>query len=206
MIQKPKGTADLLPEEIKIWHYIEETARIILGDYQFEEMRTPMFESYELFSRGVGDTSISFLKKCMTFMIKVIVILHLRPEGTAAIVRAYVENKLFGPEHKKPYKVYYMAPMFRYERPQSGRLRQFHQLGVEVFGSTNPATDVETIAMAWDLLKELGLSNMCLVINSLGKTADRIAYRQALIDYLEPFTEELSEDSKNRLHKIHYVY
>ena len=91
--------------------------------------------------------------------------------------------------------------MFRYERPQSGRLRQFHQLGVEVFGSTNPATDVETIAMAWDLLKELGLSNMRLVINSLGKTADRIKYREALISYLEPFADELSEDSKNRLHK-----
>ena len=201
MIQKPKGTADLLPEEIKIWHYIEETARIILGDYQFEEMRTPMFESYELFSRGVGDTSDIVSKEMYDFYDKGDRHITLRPEGTAAIVRAYVENKLFGPEHKKPYKVYYMAPMFRYERPQSGRLRQFHQLGVEVFGSTNPATDVETIAMAWDLLKELGLSNMRLVINSLGKTADRIAYRQALIDYLEPFTEELSEDSKNRLHK-----
>ena len=201
MIQKPKGTADLLPEELKIWHYIEETARIILGDYQFEEMRTPMFESYDLFSRGVGDTSDIVSKEMYDFYDKGNRHITLRPEGTAAIVRAYVENKLYGPEHKKPYKVYYMAPMFRYERPQSGRLRQFHQLGVEVFGSTNPATDVETIAMAWDLLKELGLSNMRLVINSLGKTADRIKYREALISYLEPFADELSEDSKNRLHK-----
>lgn len=201
MIQRPKGTADLLPEDLKVWQYVEETARIILGDYQFEEMRTPLFESYDLFARGVGDTSDIVSKEMYDFYDKGDRHITLRPEGTAAIVRSYVENKLYGPEHKKPYKVYYMAPMFRYERPQSGRMRQFHQLGVEVFGSTNPAVDVETIAMAWDLLKELGLNNMRLVINTLGKMADRIRYRQALIDYLEPFSAELSEDSKNRLHK-----
>ncbi|MGY3724732.1 histidyl-tRNA synthetase [Granulicatella balaenopterae] len=201
MIQKPKGTADLFGDEARIWQYVEETARIIFNDYRFEEMRTPLFESYELFSRGVGDTSDIVSKEMYDFYDKGERHMTLRPEGTAAIVRSYVENKLFGPEHKKPYKTYYMAPMFRYERPQSGRMRQFHQIGVEVFGSTNPAVDVETIALAWDLLKELGLSNIKLVINSLGKNEDRIKYRQALIDYLEPHFDELSADSQTRLHK-----
>ena len=201
MIQKPKGTADLFGEDARIWQYVEETARIIFNDYRFEEMRTPLFESYELFSRGVGDTSDIVSKEMYDFYDKGDRHMTLRPEGTAAIVRSYVENKLFGPEHKKPYKTYYMAPMFRYERPQSGRMRQFHQIGVEVFGSTNPAVDVETIALAWDLLKELGLSNIKLVINSLGKNEDRIKYRQALIEYLEPHFDELSADSQTRLHK-----
>lgn len=200
-IQRPKGTTDLLADEIKIWQHIEETARILFIDYQFEEMRTPLFESYDLFSRGVGETSDIVSKEMYDFKDKGDRHLALRPEGTAPIVRAYVENKLYGPEHAKPYKVYYMAPMFRYERPQAGRTRQFHQIGVEVFGSTNPLTDVETIALAWDLLQELGLKKIKLVINSLGKTADRMAYRQALIEYLEPYKEQLSEDSQRRLYR-----
>ncbi len=125
----------------------------------------------------------------------------LRPEGTAPIVRSFVENKLFGPEYPKPYKMFYIEPMFRYERPQAGRLRQFHQIGVEVFGSSNPATDVETIAMALDYFNQLGVKELTLVINSLGDKESRLAYRQALIDFLEPHFEELSEDSKRRLHE-----
>lgn len=199
--QKPKGTADLLPDYIVQWQYVEDIFRAVLADYQFEEIRTPIFESYDLFSRGVGETSDIVSKEMYTFEDKGGRQLALRPEGTAPIARAFVENKLYGPEFSKPYKVYYQGPMFRYERPQSGRMRQFHQFGVEVFGSENPATDVETIALAMDLFQELGLERITLVINSLGDLESRLAYREALIAYLEPHFEELSEDSKIRLHK-----
>lgn len=201
MIQKPKGTADIFLDEIKIWHYIEETARILMHDYQFSEIRTPMFESYDLFSRSVGDTSDIVSKEMYVFEDKGNRQLALKPEGTAPIVRAYVENKLFGPEFPKPFKVYYLSPMFRYERPQSGRSRQFHQLGVEVIGSTNPAVDVETMALAWDLLQEIGVKDIKLVINSLGKKEERLKFREALIAFLEPHFDNLSEDSKTRLHQ-----
>lgn len=199
--QKPKGTADLLPENTKQWQAVEDIFRAVLADYQFEEIRTPIFESYDLFSRGVGETSDIVSKEMYNFQDKGGRELALRPEGTAPIARAFVENKLFGPEHTKPYKVYYQGPMFRYERPQSGRMRQFHQIGVEAFGSDNPATDVEIMALAMDLFDELGLKNLKLVINSLGDVESRLAYREALIAYLEPHFEELSEDSKTRLHK-----
>lgn len=199
--QKPKGTVDILPGVSKKWQYVEEISRMVMGDYQFHEMRTPIFESYELFSRGVGETSDIVSKEMYDFMDKGDRRLALRPEGTAAIVRAYVENKLFGPEHSNPYKVYYMGPMFRYERPQGGRQRQFHQLGVEVFGSNNPATDVETMALAMDLFHQFGLKEFKLVINSLGDKTSRDAYRSALIAYLEPHFDELSHDSQVRLHK-----
>ncbi len=201
MIQRPKGTADLLPEDTSLWHYIEETARRVLDQYRYFEIRTPMFESYELFSRGVGETTDVVSKEMYDFYDKGDRHIALKPEGTAPIVRAYVENKLYAPEQVKPYKVYYMGPMFRYERPQSGRLRQFHQIGVEVFGEASAAKDVETIALAMDLLKQLDIKNIKLVINSLGDTTSRLAYRQALIDYLTPFTDQLSEDSRTRLHK-----
>ena len=201
MIQKPKGTADIFLDEMKIWHYIEETARILMHDYQFSEIRTPMFESYDLFSRSVGDTSDIVSKEMYVFEDKGNRQLALKPEGTAPIVRAYVENKLFGPKFPKPFKVYYLSPMFRYERPQSGRSRQFHQLGVEVIGSTNPAVDVETMALAWDLLQEIGVKDIKLVINTLGKKEERLKFREALIAFLEPHFEDLSEDSKTRLHQ-----
>ncbi|MGP6139714.1 MULTISPECIES: histidine--tRNA ligase [unclassified Jeotgalibaca] len=201
MIQKPKGTADIFLDEMKIWHYIEETARILMHDYQFSEIRTPMFESYDLFSRSVGDTSDIVSKEMYVFEDKANRQLALKPEGTAPIVRAYVENKLYGPEFPKPMKLYYLSPMFRYERPQSGRSRQFHQLGVEVIGSTNPAVDVETMALAWDLLKEIGVKDIKLVINSLGRKEERLKFREALIAFLEPHFDDLSEDSKTRLHQ-----
>ena len=123
----------------------------------------------------------------------------LRPEGTAPVVRSYVENKLFAPEVQKPSKFYYMGPMFRYERPQAGRLRQFHQIGVECFGSSNPATDVETIAMAAHFLKAIGVQGVKLHLNTLGNPESRAAYRQALIDYLTPMKDSLSKDSQRRL-------
>ena len=197
--QRPKGTNDILPGESEKWQTIEQTARKLFNQYQFREIRTPIFEHIEVISRSVGDTTDIVTKEMYDFHDKGDRHITLRPEGTAPIVRSFVENKLFGPEHQKPYKVYYMGPMFRYERPQKGRLRQFHQIGVEVFGSDNPATDVETMAMALQFFRELGIKDLRLVINSLGDQETRTAYRQALIDYLTPFKEQLSADSNRRL-------
>lgn len=199
--QKIKGTPDFLPEDTKKWQDVENKAKVVLSRYQFKEIRTPIFEQFELFARGVGETSDIVSKEMYDFVDKGKRHIALRPEGTAGVVRSFVENKLYGPEHHKPLKFYYIAPMFRYERPQKGRMRQFHQLGVEVFGSSNPATDVETMALAMDLFRAFGLDNLKLVINSLGSTESRKKYRKALIEYLEPFADELSKDSKERLHK-----
>ncbi|GGI64941.1 histidine--tRNA ligase [Enterococcus alcedinis] len=199
--QRPKGTADLLPGEIEKWQFIEETARLLFSDYQYQEIRTPMFEHIEVITRSVGDTSDIVTKEMYDFYDKGNRHITLRPEGTAPVVRSFVENKLFGPEYTKPYKVYYTGPMFRYERPQKGRLRQFHQIGVEAFGSENPATDVETMMMALAYFEQLGMSEFHLVINSLGDPETRQNYRQALIDYLTPLKDELSEDSQRRLNE-----
>ncbi|WP_028274177.1 histidine--tRNA ligase [Atopococcus tabaci] len=199
--KRPKGTADILPNETKKWQFVEKTAKKVLDAYRFNEIRTPLFESFDLFSRGVGETSDIVSKEMYDFYDKGKRHIALRPEGTASIVRAYVENKLYGPEHGKPLKVYYNGPMFRYERPQSGRMRQFHQLGVEVFGSRNPETDVETMALAMDLFRAFGLKQLTLVVNSLGDVETRKAYREALIAFLEPHFENLSKDSQERLHK-----
>ena len=199
--QKPKGTNDLLPGTSEKWQFIEETARLIFHDYQYHEIRTPIFEHYEVISRSVGDTTDIVSKEMYDFYDKGDRHITLRPEGTAPIVRSFIENKLFGPEFAKPYKTYYMGPMFRYERPQAGRMRQFHQIGVEAFGSENPAVDVESMAMTIDFFKQLGINQFKLVINSLGDKVTRAAYRQALIDYLEPKKTELSEDSKRRLYE-----
>lgn len=198
-IQKMKGTEDLLPGQTDIWQYVEDTARGIFDSYQYKEIRTPLFEAYELFARSAGETSDVVSKEMYDFYDKGERHIALRPEGTAGVVRAYVEHKLFGPEFPKPYKAYYIAPMFRYERPQAGRQRQFHQIGTEVFGSTNPATDAEVIALAYDFFTELGIDNFVIHLNSLGKTAERQAYRQALIDYFTPVKSQLSEDSQRRL-------
>lgn len=199
--QRPKGTNDILPGNSEKWQFLEETARLLFQDYRFQEIRTPLFEHYEVVARSVGDTSDIVSKEMYDFYDKGQRHITLRPEGTAPIVRAYVENKLFGPEFPNPYKLYYIESMFRYERPQAGRLRQFHQIGVEVFGSENPATDVETIAMALDYFKQLGVEHLQLVINSLGDKESRLAYREALIAYLERYEAELSGDSKRRLHE-----
>ncbi|MBF6978554.1 histidine--tRNA ligase [Aerococcaceae bacterium zg-BR22] len=199
MIKKMKGTEDILPKDSYKWQYIEDTIRAIFDTYQVKEIRTPIFEAKELFARSVGDTTDIVSKEMYDFKDKGDRDIVLRPEGTAAIVRAYVEHKLFGPEYPQPLKLYYMGPMFRYERPQAGRQRQFHQVGMEVFGSTNPATDVEVIALAWDILQELEINNVTLYLNSLGKPEDRLKYRQALVDYFTPLQNQLSEDSKRRL-------
>ena len=198
-LQKPKGTQDILPQESAKWQYVEGFARETFKKYNYAEIRTPIFEHYEVISRSVGDTTDIVTKEMYDFYDKGDRHITLRPEGTAPVVRSYVENKLFAPEVQKPSKVYYIGPMFRYERPQAGRLRQFHQIGVECFGSSNPATDVETIAMADQFFKEIGIENVVLHLNTLGSTASRMAYRQALIDYLLPMKDQLSKDSQRRL-------
>ncbi|MDG3131484.1 histidine--tRNA ligase [Streptococcus suis] len=200
-LQKPKGTQDILPKDSEKWQYIENFARTIFRQYNYAEIRTPIFEHYEVISRSVGDTTDIVTKEMYDFYDKGERHITLRPEGTAPVVRSYVENKLFAPEAQKPAKLYYMGPMFRYERPQAGRLRQFHQIGVECFGSNNPATDVETIAMAYHFFEKLGIKNVRLHLNSLGNPESRAAYRQALIDYLTPLKEQLSKDSQRRLKK-----
>ena len=198
-LQKPKGTQDILPADSAKWQYVENVARETFKKYNYGEIRTPMFEHYEVISRSVGDTTDIVTKEMYDFHDKGDRHITLRPEGTAPVVRSYVENKLFAPEVQKPVKVYYIGSMFRYERPQAGRLREFHQLGVECFGSKNPATDVETIAMAYQLFNTLGIKDVTLHLNSLGNTESRLAYRQALIDYLTPMRESLSKDSQRRL-------
>lgn len=198
-LQKPKGTQDILPVDSTKWQYVENLARETFKKYNYGEIRTPMFEHYEVISRSVGDTTDIVTKEMYDFYDKGDRHITLRPEGTAPVVRSYVENKLFAPEVQKPVKMYYIGSMFRYERPQAGRLREFHQVGVECFGSNNPATDVETIAMAYQLFKELGIKDVVLHLNSLGNTESRQAYRQALIDYLTPMRETLSKDSQRRL-------
>ena len=198
-LQKPKGTQDILPADSAKWQYVENVARETFKKYNYGEIRTPMFEHYEVISRSVGDTTDIVTKEMYDFHDKGDRHITLRPEGTAPVVRSYVENKLFAPEVQKPVKLYYIGSMFRYERPQAGRLREFHQLGVECFGSKNPATDVETIAMAYQLFNTLGIKDVTLHLNSLGNTESRLAYRQALIDYLTPMRESLSKDSQRRL-------
>ncbi|MGY3750079.1 histidine--tRNA ligase [Vagococcus acidifermentans] len=199
--QRPKGTADILPEQVGEWQLLEKTARELFERYQVREIRTPIFEHYEVISRSVGDTTDIVSKEMYDFYDKGDRHITLRPEGTAPVGRAFIENKLFGPEHGKPFKTFYMGPMFRYERPQSGRMRQFHQIGVECFGSRNPATDVEGMAMAMAFFRALGVTHIRLVINSLGSKEDRAAYRQALLDYLTPRYDDLSAYSQTRFEK-----
>ena len=200
-LQRPKGTVDILPGESEKWQFVEATMRRVFAPYRFSEIRTPLFEHYEVISRSVGDTTDIVTKEMYDFYDKGDRHVTLRPEGTAPVVRSYVENKKFAPEVQKPFKVYYTGSMFRYERPQAGRLREFHQIGVENFGSKNPATDVETIAMAKAFFDQVGVKNIKLVINSLGDAETRERYREALIAYLEQHLEKLSDDSKRRLHE-----
>ena len=200
-LQRPKGTVDILPGEREKWQFVETTMRRVFATYRFSEIRTPLFEHYEVISRSVGDTTDIVTKEMYDFYDKGDRHVTLRPEGTAPVVRSYVENKKFAPEVQKPFKVYYTGSMFRYERPQAGRLREFHQIGVENFGSKNPATDVETIAMAKAFFDQVGVKNIKLVINSLGDSETRERYREALIGYLEQHLDSLSDDSKRRLHE-----
>lgn len=197
-VQIPRGTQDILPGEVESWQYIEEKAREICKRYNYHEIRTPIFEHTELFLRGVGDTTDIVQKEMYTFEDRGKRSLTLRPEGTAAVVRAFVEKKLYA-QATQPVKLFYNGPMFRYERPQSGRMRQFVQFGVEALGSDDPAIDAEVIALVMDLFREIGLNNVTLVINSLGDEESRISHREALIRHFKGTIDEFCEDCQRRL-------
>jgi histidyl-tRNA synthetase len=196
----PRGTQDILPGDSEKWQIIEAKAHDLCRRYNYKEIRTPIFEQTELFARGVGDTTDIVQKEMYEFKDRGGRSLTLRPEGTAPVVRSYVEEKMHGWVNQ-PVKLYYTGPMFRYERPQSGRMRQFVQFGVEALGSADPAVDAEVIALAMEFYKELGLSNLKLIINSLGDKESREAHRQALIGHFEPRIDEFCTDCQERLEK-----
>ena len=198
MIQALRGTRDILPEEVGYWQFIEATVREILGKAVYQEIRAPIFEQTDLFERGIGEATDVVGKEMYTFKSRGgSKSITLRPEGTAGIVRAYIQNKLHAQGGVQ--RLWYTGPMFRYERPQAGRQRQFHQVGLELLGCDAPRADAEVIALATDILQALGLRNLKLDINSVGNGEDRANYRQALVNYLEPYKEDLDEDSKDRL-------
>jgi len=199
-VQIPRGTQDLLPEQAAVWQYIENVARDLCRRYQYNETRTPIFEHTEVFTRGVGETTDIVQKEMYTFNDRGDRSLTLRPEGTAAVVRSYVENKMFGWANQ-PVKLFYNGPMFRYERPQAGRFRQFVQFGVEALGAADPAIDAEVISLAMNLYKQLGLKKLTLVINSLGDKESRTNHREALISHFQPHIHEFCSDCQNRLEK-----
>lgn len=199
-VKIPRGTKDILPGEVEKWQIIEKKARELCEKYQYREIRTPIFEHTDLFVRSVGDTTDIVQKEMYTFEDRGGRSITLRPEGTAAVVRSFVENKMFG-QANQPVKLYYLGPMFRYERPQSGRYRQFVQFGVEALGSADPAIDAEVISLALTLYKEMGLKRLKLVINSLGDKESRSAHRQALIDHFKPRIGEFCSDCQARLEK-----
>lgn len=196
----PRGTVDLLSEDTAKWQKLEQILRTISDLYNVKEIRTPIFEHTELFNRSVGDTSDIVTKEMYTFEDKKGRSITLRPEGTAGVARAFVENKLFALADK-PVKLYYMGPMFRYERPQKGRQRQFHQFGVEMLGVENPAIDVEIMSMAVTIVKALGLKNVRLVINTLGDAKSREMHKAALKDHFKPYLGELCYDCNQRFEK-----
>ena len=196
----PRGTVDILPETSGKWQELEQLLSTICANYNVKEMRTPIFEHTELFSRAVGDTTDVVTKEMYSFADKKGRSITLRPEGTAGIARSYVEHKLFAlPE--KLQKFYYMGPMFRYERPQNGRQRQFHQFGVEMIGLESPYVDVECMVMAVTVVEALGLKDITLHINSLGDEASREAYRDALKQHFQPVLNDLCYDCQQRFEK-----
>ncbi len=197
--QRPKGTQDFLPGTVEKWQYVEEKARELCRRFRYSEIRTPVFEHTELFVRGVGETTDVVEKEMYTFLDKGDRSVSLRPEGTAGVVRAYVENKLYGDPDIA--KLYYIAPMFRYERPQAGRYRQFHQFGIEALGSSDPQLDAEVIALGYMLYKELGLKGVTVDINSVGTPAIRAAFRERLLAFLQPMKQELCRDCQSRMER-----
>lgn len=196
-LQPVRGTHDLLPDESRRHRWVEETAFTAARRYGFGEVVTPIFEFTEVFSRTLGETSDVVTKEMYTFTDRSGESLTLRPEGTAGVARAFISNGL---AQSLPLKLFYRGPMFRHERPQKGRLRQFNQVGVELLGVESPLADVEVIALAWRVLSELGLAaKVRLEINTLGDAESRAAYRNTLTAYLSDFRSALSEDSRNRL-------
>lgn len=198
IIKVLKGTKDILPQDIEMWHFTEEKANKVFSSYGFKEIRTPIIEHTELFSRGVGDTTDIVNKEMYTFE-KSERSITLRPENTAGVVRSYIENGM----HKlpAPVKLWYHGPMFRYERPQAGRQRQFHQVGVEMFGVSTPAADAEIILMAEDFLKSVGLNDLTVEINSLGCPKCRAEFKEKLKAVIKPYLKDLCEDCQSRYEK-----
>ncbi len=199
MLVRPKGTKDMLPEEAYRWQYLERVAEETAAAFAFKEIRTPVFEYTELFSRGVGVTSDIVGKEMYTFLDKGNRSVTLRPEGTAGVARAFLENGLAG--GAMPFKAYYLISAFRYERPQAGRLREFHQFGAELYGAEGAYADAEIISLADAFLKNLGLKQVRLKINSIGCKTCRAKYHEALKNYFAPRLGEMCADCKVRFEK-----
>ncbi len=200
MIQRPKGTNDIYGKEAKVWKYVETVIDQVMEKYNYNYIRTPIFESSELFHRGIGETTDIVTKETYDFIDRGERHLSLRPEGTAGVCRSYIENKMYG-DAAQPVKVYYNGTMYRYERPQSGRDRELTQFGMEILGSDDPLSDAEIISAAVNLYKLLGLKEIKVNINSLGDTASRNNYREALIEYFRPHIDEFCDDCKERFMK-----
>jgi len=198
IIKTPKGTKDMLPEDSYKWHFLEEKIKKVAKLYNAKEIRTPIFEHTELFLRGVGKNTDIVNKEMYTFEDKASRSITLKPEGTAGVVRSYIENGLFN--QPQPIKNYYISPIFRYERPQKGRLRQHHQFGVEYFGSSSPLADAEVISIAVDFFKEIGIENITVNINSIGNSTDRENYKKVLKEHFINKLDSLCKDCQNRYH------
>lgn len=196
---RPRGTNDILPGEVEKWQYLEELARNVCKQYGYHEIRTPIFEHTELFLRGVGETTDIVEKEMYSFLDRGERNITLRPEGTAPTVRAFLENKLYA--QPQPTKLFYIGPMFRYDRPQAGRYRQFHQFGIEVFGSNHPSVDAEVIGLACDYLERLGLDNLEVHINTVGCPECRKKHKESLIAFFEDKKDQLCETCGGRLEK-----
>lgn len=196
MIAKQKGTVDIKGNDALIWKYVNNTIETILDNYNYEFIRTPVFEASELFHRSVGESSDIVKKETYDFQDKGDRDITLRPEGTAGVVRSFIEDKEYALPDVKKY--YYNECMYRYERPQSGRLREFTQYGIEVLGSNDPAIDAEVISISYRILEELGIENLQININSLGDKESRNNYREALVRYFEPHISSLCEDCQER--------
>jgi len=197
MIQKPRGTMDILPEDVGVWQYIEETARKVSAKYGYSEIRFPTFESTELFARGVGDTTDVVQKEMYTFTDREDRSYTLRPEGTACVVRSLIENGRCS--DTMPLKLYYIINCFRYEKPQAGRSREFFQFGTEMFGAAAPQADATVIALADSFIKELGIKDTKLHINSIGCPECRPKYHEALVKYFSDNQDKLCPTCKERL-------
>ena len=200
MIQRPKGTNDIYGREAKIWKCVEAVIDQVMEKYNYNYIRTPIFESSELFHRGIGETTDIVTKETYDFVDRGDRHLSLRPEGTAGVCRSYIENKMYG-DANQPVKVYYNGTMYRYERPQSGRDRELTQFGMEILGSNDPLSDAEIISAAVNIYKLLGLKEIKVNINSLGDTASRNTYREALVEYFRPHIDEFCDDCKERFLK-----
>lgn len=201
-IQAIRGMNDLLPSETPVWQYLEATVSELLQSYGYQEIRFPVLEKTELFARGIGEVTDIVEKEMYTFLDRNDESLTLRPEGTACCVRAAEQHQLLYNRGNLIQKLWYIGPMYRYEKPQKGRLREFHQIGVETFGLAGPDIDAELLLMTARLWRTLGIEkDVKLQLNCLGTSACRNAHRQALVSYLEQFKHELDEDSQRRLHK-----